>query len=73
MAIQSVNKDKCIGCGQCVKSCPADVFVMEKETRKAVVRYPEACQLCLWCISLCNQGAILLTETKADPIFTCWG
>ena len=73
MAIRSIITDRCIGCGQCVNSCPADVFVLDKQARKAVVRYPEDCQLCLWCVSVCPRDAIDLTQTSVKPVFTCWG
>lgn len=29
MSIESVNNDTCIGCGQCVMSCPMDVFRLD--------------------------------------------
>ena len=73
MAVRSVIADRCIGCGQCVKSCPADVFVLNEKTRKAEARYPQDCQLCMWCVSLCPKDAIDLTNTRPMPLFTSWG
>lgn len=73
MAIRAVIQNRCIGCGQCVKSCPADVFVMDEKTHKAVVRYGGDCQLCMWCVSVCPTEAIDLTNTRSMPLFTSWG
>ena len=51
-----VNKDKCVGCGLCVKSCPqAAISVVDK---KAVIG--DACNVCSQCIPKCHFGAISL-------------
>lgn len=72
MAIKQIDQQKCIGCGQCAKSCPADVIRFNTEIKKAEIKYPQECVLCLWCTSLCPKDAIVLTEDKAVPMFTCW-
>ena len=35
MTIKNINEDTCIGCGECVMSCPMDVIRMDDETGKA--------------------------------------
>lgn len=73
MAVQKVDAVKCIGCKTCVKSCPADVFRFDAASKKAVVAYPQDCQLCLWCVTECPVDAIVLTKDTVSGFLTCWG
>lgn len=73
MAVQKVDTQKCIGCKTCVKSCPADVFRFDADSKKAVVAYPQDCQLCLWCVTECPVDAIVLTKDTVSGFLTCWG
>lgn len=51
-----VKKDKCVGCGLCIKSCPKDaIAVVDK---KAVIN--DNCNVCSQCIPKCPFGAIQL-------------
>lgn len=56
-----INKDKCTGCGICIKSCPFDSI--EVIGRKASVK--TGCTLCGACVSSCRFNAIEAQETKA--------
>lgn len=73
MAVEGVDRDRCVGCGLCVESCYADVYRLDEQVERAVVRYPEDCVLCCWCIVLCPVDAIEFTGTKTQRPMTSWG
>jgi len=74
MAIERIAPVLCNGCGICVKSCPADVIRMDKSSKKAVIRYPEDCVVCCWCIAECPEDAVFISaDVKTSPLFTSWG
>lgn len=49
----SVNTDKCIGCGKCVKSCPADAIFPDKGSVDT-----DRCIACLGCVNNCPADAV---------------
>ena len=55
-----VDTDKCIGCGQCVKVCPALVF--ELQDKKSKVMYGERCFACGHCWAVCPEEAVIQEE-----------
>jgi len=59
-----VNIDKCIGCEECLSSCPFDAIVI-KEGKAFINEY---CQICMACLSVCPEGAII--ETGEVPQIT---
>ena len=71
MAIDRI--DGCIGCGTCVLTCPTDVLRMGEKTRKAEIRYPEACQVCRLCQLYCPVDAITVSDGMSVPTMTAWG
>ncbi len=73
MTIERIDQGLCNGCGKCATSCPADVIRMDKENKKAVIRYPQDCVMCCWCIAECRQDAIYLTPVLTAPLVTSWG
>ena len=73
MAIEKIDPELCNGCGICVNSCPMDVIRMDKESKKAVIRYPEDCMLCEFCSSDCPVDAITITPVKESPLIVSWG
>jgi NAD-dependent dihydropyrimidine dehydrogenase PreA subunit len=73
MAIQEVDKEKCIGCGQCVKSCAVDVIRMDKEEKKAYIAYPQDCMLCELCLFFCPVDALVFTPEKKKDVIVSWG
>ncbi len=52
-----ILEKKCIGCGECVRSCPAET--MELVNKKAVI-HREKCIKCYCCQELCPQKAVVV-------------
>lgn len=73
MSIELINHDLCIGCGVCVDTCPMDVIRLDKKIKKAVIKYPEDCMLCLYCERECPVRAIYISPEKTAPIMLSWG
>jgi len=73
MAVERIDVEICTGCGICVSSCPMDVLRMDKESGRAIIRYPEDCMLCGWCIVDCPVDAVYVSPEKAEPLIVSWG
>ena len=73
MAIEKIDEDVCIGCEDCVDSCPMDVIRMDSASGKAVIRYGDDCMICNQCALDCPVDAITVTPFKATPFITSWG
>ena len=59
-----VNKDKCIGCGKCMRACPTKA--MRVRPQKASINY-ERCIDCGECLRVCPNDAIEpITTSSAD-------
>ena len=70
MAI-NIIKEKCIGCGQCFKSCPKDAFYFEPYDGNKlgkVAAIGPSCDFCNQCLTSCKFGAIeeKKVEVQAD-------
>lgn len=72
MAIERINKEKCIGCGTCVKVCSCDVIRMGDDG-KPYIRYPEECCLCLYCREDCPVDVIYISPDKSFKQLQAWG
>jgi len=73
MSIERIDSELCTGCGICVNSCPMDVIRMDRESKKAVIKYPEDCMLCEWCALDCPENAIYVSPVKSSPVMVSWG
>ena len=71
MSIISING--CIGCEECIKSCPTDVIRLNPSTKKAEILYPEDCQICHLCRMYCPVDAITISPEKSIPVIVSWG
>jgi NAD-dependent dihydropyrimidine dehydrogenase PreA subunit len=71
MSITSING--CIGCEECIKSCPTDVIRLNTNTKKAEILYPEDCQICHLCRMYCPVDAITISPEKSIPVIVSWG
>lgn len=61
MVIEYINPDLCNGSKIYVDSCTMYVIRMDDEGKKAVIKYPDDCMLCLLCELNCPQNAIYIS------------
>ena len=57
LLVYSIVKEKCIGCGRCVKVCPAGAISGEKKEPHEID--PDKCIKCGSCIEQCKKDAIV--------------
>jgi len=50
-----------------------DVIRMDEEGKKAIIRYPEDCMLCGWCVVDCPEEAVYISPEKRSPLIVSWG
>jgi len=61
----SYDREKCIGCGLCVRVCPASVIELYKpegEEKSKIRMYVARCTFCAQCVDACPVGALATTE-----------
>ncbi len=56
-----VLQEKCIGCGECARCCPAETIAIKEN--KAYINY-EKCIKCFCCQELCPQKAVVIKKLK---------
>ncbi len=66
-----VDKDLCVGCGECVADCPAMIIEMTGEIPAIAPEKEARCIGCRHCLAVCPSGAvsILGEQPKDDPAF----
>jgi NAD-dependent dihydropyrimidine dehydrogenase PreA subunit len=57
--VVTVDSDKCAGCGECVKACPAKILSMVADKAELT---GEDCMGCQSCAMLCPVEAIIVQE-----------
>lgn len=61
--IESIDRERCIGCGACVARCPIDTLRLGPDG-KARIAYPDECMTCFVCERSCPVGAIFVSPIK---------
>ncbi len=51
------DPEKCVGCGCCVKVCPAGACKLDRKTKKAVFDF-DRCVMCANCVRVCRFSAL---------------
>lgn len=54
--MMEIQRELCVGCGQCVQVCPFTVLKIDEEGK--AVNTGKACIKCMHCGAICPQGAI---------------
>lgn len=71
------DPNKCIGCGICIRDCPAEALQLTKKSREeyTLLYFPARCAYCGQCEESCRHGAIShsnqlvgSTTTKEDLV-----
>ena len=67
--IQTIDFERCTGCGICDPVCPADVIHMSDSTGKPVIRYIQHCITCFNCEIFCPEQCIdVFPVVQARPL-----
>lgn len=60
-----IDRDRCIGCGECLEICPNSVYVLNEDEGKVEVANPDNCViLCDKCAGFCDQEAISFPDKE---------
>ena len=65
MYMITIDIEKCQACGDCVDTCPNEIFAIVEEDGKKIAMVsgdPDDCIGCLSCEAGCEEGAITVTE-----------
>lgn len=66
----TVNQDKCIGCGKCVKVCPGGILYVDgsgKSKMKPITEFGwNGCWKCEHCLAVCPTAAISVLDHQPE-------
>lgn len=62
MYVITIDVDTCQGCGDCVATCPADMFEV-RDGKAIVVGDSDDCLGCEACVNACETNSITISET----------
>ncbi|MFZ7103634.1 MAG: DUF362 domain-containing protein [Peptococcaceae bacterium] len=57
-----VSKEKCTGCGECVKSCPPSILYLNDNTCHVNRELVPECLTCQSCVVVCPAEAITFRD-----------
>ncbi len=61
----SIDREKCIGCGECRDFCPNDVYLLDEADEKMEVLNPYNCvPMCDRCAVCCENDAITFPDKE---------
>lgn len=63
MDIVSIDSQKCIGCGLCVKDCVTNALVIDNKCAKVI---SSGCISCGHCYAICPKGAVSVSGMPAE-------
>jgi Pyruvate/2-oxoacid:ferredoxin oxidoreductase delta subunit len=66
--VMDIDKEKCIGCGYCVRDCPVDAVRLVK--KKAVIN-DHWCTHCGVCLRVCESDAVIDAEPMPPDAIEC--
>lgn len=64
-----IVRDKCVGCGVCVRHCAHDALRLDEE-HKAVINY-DNCVGCGQCVALCQHEAAVVSSWDTSASMNC--
>ena len=66
MSVARLDLNKCVGCKNCVKVCPMDVFYFDANENKSIIAYPEQCQSCAQCYVHCIGKSLTMSTIQSN-------
>lgn len=61
----TVDTKKCVGCGLCIKTCPAHNIEMKQKKARVIA---EECVLCGQCTAVCPKEAVSISGYETEQI-----
>lgn len=61
----NIDREECIGCGQCVKDCPQ--YNIEIDNEKKAVINSQDCMKCGHCVAVCPKAAVSISGYDEEP------
>ncbi|MFB8831762.1 ferredoxin family protein [Azotobacter sp. CWF10] len=65
--IELIFKDRCSGCGSCVRICPSNALGLDTDS-KPLIRDQAACQTCFMCELYCTADALYVDPDCEHPV-----
>jgi len=62
----TVNKERCVKCGECIADCPRDIIEYREEYPAIVPGREGECIACQHCFAVCSEGAVSIFGLDPD-------